>query len=105
MPFPGRALDRARRLARDVVVIDHAPESRWSWFDAEEREIERCWTAVGAFPIARRHDAIAFQRFREFAELDARLAGQGPLSRGRVALLRGQEPIVIPMPYRLVLLA
>lgn len=105
MPLPRRALAHARRLAREVVVIDHAPGSRWSWFAAEEQDVERCWTAVETFPIARRHDVFAFQRFRDFAELDARLARQGPLSQARIDALRGQAPVVIPMPYRLVLLA
>jgi hypothetical protein len=104
MPLPGRALEHARLFARDVVVIDHAPESPWSWFAGEDGDVERCWTAVGAFPIAKRHDVPAFQRFRDFAELEARLAEQGPLSRARIGALRGQEPIVIPMPYRLLLL-
>lgn len=58
-----------------------------------------------SIPIARRHDVFAFQRFRDFAELDARLAGQGPLARARIDALRGERPVVIPMPYRLVRLA
>lgn len=105
MELPGRALDRARQLAREVVVIDHAPESQWSWFAAEEGAVEQCWTTVGAFPVAKRHDVLTFQRFRDFAELSGRLAEQGPVSQARIDALRGQEPIEIRMPYRLVMLA
>lgn len=104
MPEPRRALDHARRLARDVLVLDHAPGSRWSWCAEEDRLVEAAWKAVAEATVRRLQDVDATQEFRDFAELEARLSAQGPVSRERIAPYRGRTPIAIPMPYRLALL-
>jgi len=104
MPEPARALDHAALLARDVLVIDHAPGSQGEWYAAEEHGVEAAWAAVGQTAVRRRRDVEAFQRFNDFAELGARLAQQGPTSEARILSFRGQQPIAIPMPYRLALL-
>ncbi len=54
--------------------------------------------------VRSQRDAEAFQRFDDFAQLEARLAQQGATSLARIASLRGERPITIPMPYRLALL-
>jgi predicted RNA methylase len=100
---PGRALAHARALAPDVVVIDHAPGSRWSWYAAEDRGVEACWRAVERAVIRTETTAEAYQRFSHHAALRAKLAAQGPASRERIADLRGRRAITIPMPYRLAL--
>lgn len=104
MPNPKGALDHARTIARDVLVIDHAPGSPWSWHAAEDGGVEACWAAVAHASVGRRQDVEARQRFGHFAELEAVFAGQGPESRARIASFRGQQPIEISMPYRLALL-
>jgi hypothetical protein len=104
MPDPARALGHAAGLAPDVLVLDHAPGSRWSWYAAEEAEVEAAWSAVESLSVRRRRDVEAFQSFRDFAGLEAKLAGQAARSRERIAPLRRVRPISIPMPYRLVLL-
>jgi hypothetical protein len=104
MAEPAPALDHARELAPDVVVIDHAPGSPWSWLAAEDEAVRRGWAAVAARSPRRQQDVEGWQRFRDHAELEARLAAQGALSRERVAAWRGGEPLAIAMPYRLALL-
>lgn len=104
MTSPDRAVAYARHIAAEVVVVDHVPESRWSWFAAEEEAVARCWTAVCAFPLAKQRDIVASQHFRDFEELETRFVRQGPQSHARIEALRHQAPILIPMPYRLVLL-
>ena len=104
MPDPLRALDHARLLARDVLVIDHAPGSPWEWYAAEEAGIEAGWAAVARGPVRLQRDVEAFQHFNDFAELETRLARQGATSKARIAAFRGQQPIFIAMPYRLALL-
>jgi len=101
---PERALVHASRLAPDVVVIDHAPGSQWMWLAAEEKGVATAWTAVGRRNVRRTLDVGATQRFRDFAELEARLAAQAPPSRERIASRRDQRDISIDMPYRLALL-
>jgi ubiquinone/menaquinone biosynthesis C-methylase UbiE len=104
MAEPERALEHARPLAPDVVVLDHAPHSEWSWCAAEEAMVAAAWRAVGGRAVRRQRDVEAVQRFADFAELESRLSGQGPESRGRIEKYRGQTAISIPMPYRLALL-
>lgn len=104
MAEPERALGHARELAPDVLVMDHAPFSRWSWYAAEETDVETAWKAVERGKIRRRQEIAAFQYFHGFAELEAKLSSQGPKSLERIRPHRGQETISIPMPYRLALL-
>jgi hypothetical protein len=104
MADPARAIRRAQELAEDVLVLDHAPVSRWSWCAAEEDRMETAWKAVESRSVRRRLDVEAAQRFCDYAELEARLAGQGPVSLERIGAYRGHAPICIPMPYRLALL-
>jgi SAM-dependent methyltransferase len=104
MPDPARALAHGRMLAPDVVVIDHAPGSPWSWLAAEEEQVDRGWRAVEAHSVRRRRLVVASQRFADHGELAARLAGQGPESALRLRAYRGQTPIAIAMPYQLALI-
>jgi hypothetical protein len=104
MPEPERALGHARELAPDVVVIDHAPHSRWSWYAAEEGEVAEGWKAVERESIRGRHCVDATQYFHDYTELETRLARQGPKSLERLAPYRGRRSISIPMPYWMALL-
>lgn len=104
MAEPERALAHAAELAPEVVVIGHAPGSRWSWYAAEDVGVEAAWKAAEGRQIRRKRDIEAFQHFRDYAELEARLANQGARSLGRISSLRSQTAIAIPMPYRLALL-
>lgn len=104
MAEPERALGHAKDLADDVVVMDHAPESLWSWYAAEEDKVRVCWKAAERGSIRRSESFEAFQRFRDDSELERRFALQGQASLARIGSLRGQREISIPMPYRLALL-
>ncbi len=104
MAEPDRALAHAAELAPDVLVIGHAPGSLWSWYAAEDRGVEAAWKAVGIRRARRSRDVEAFQRFRDYAELEARLAHQAAPSLERISSLRDRTDISIPMPYRLALL-
>jgi Methyltransferase domain len=104
MPDPERALGHAAELAPEVLIIDHAPGSPWSWCAAEDAAVDAAWSAVARRPIRRRIDVEALQRFRDYAELAAKMAAQGPDSRARIARYRDEKGISIPMPYRLALL-
>jgi tRNA A58 N-methylase Trm61 len=104
MSDPERALDHAGTLAPDVLLIDHAPGSPWSWYADEERQVEAGWQAVERRTIRRQHAVEGEQHFPDYAALETRLAGQGPLCLKRIGAYRDQAPITIPMPYRLALL-
>lgn len=104
MAEPERALAHARELAPDVLVIDHAPGSLWEWYAAEDGKAETGWKAVERGKIRRQQSVEAWQRFPDYAALEAKLAPQGPVSLERIDRHRGESAISIPMPYRLALL-
>jgi len=104
MESPARALAHARRLAPDVLVIDHAPRSPWAWYMAEDREVDAAWEVVARHAIRRRQAVKASQRFRNYDEIESLFAQQGGRALARIASYRGQRKISIPMPYQLALL-
>src|SRR5262245_19911190 len=104
MAEPERALAHARTLAPEVVVIDHAPGSRWEWCAAEDEKVLDAWRAAERYGIRRQNSIEAWQTFGDYAALEARLVGQGAESVKRIACYRGQLDIRISMPYRLALL-
>lgn len=103
MADPTGAIARARTVAPDVVVIDHRPESRWSWFADEDRDMARAWDAVTAAGARRTQDHEAVQEFADYDALRARFAGQSAESHRRIEELRGRTPVTIPMPYGIAL--
>jgi SAM-dependent methyltransferase len=104
LPDPECALVHASQLAPDVVVLDHAPGSQWMWCASEESGVAEAWSAVARRDLRRTLDVRATQRFRDFSELEARLAAQPSPSGERIVTHRGQRDIAIDMPYRLALI-
>ncbi len=103
IPDPARALAHARTLAPDVLVFDHAPGSPWSWQACEEAKVVASWEAVERVGMRSRRDFSGEQVFRGRAELEARLAEQGPLAIERAAKFPVDAVIRIPMDYRCAL--
>ncbi len=104
MPDPAKALARARSLAPETLVYDHAPGSTWAWHAAEEDKVAGSTQAMEAFGIRRRAVFDGEQRFRDYAELHAKVASQGPTAIERAAPFRERRDIVIPMTYLAALL-
>ena len=101
---PVGALECAAKAAPDIVVIDHLPESEWSWYACETEKLEASWGAVEARGVRRRADFQAQQRFRDHDELLGKLGGLGEEAIRRMGKFKGQKDIVIPMPYGIALL-
>lgn len=104
IPDPARGLERARSLAREVVVYDHAPGSTWAYYTVEEDKVLRSTGAMEACGIRRRAVFHGEQRFREYAELREKVASQGATAIERIARFRDRRDIVIPMDYLAALL-
>jgi hypothetical protein len=104
MMDPYRALLHARSLAPDIVVFDHLPGSEWSFYAAEDDKVRRSGEAMDRFGVRLRKTFCAEQRFRDPAELHAKLAGQGAVAADRARRFAGATDIVIPMNYQLALL-
>ena len=104
MPNPRTAIDHARAITSDIVVIDHLPESEWARYANEEKDMARAWEAVAAARPRREESFQALQCFGNHGELRARFSGLGQESLRRISVLQEQAPIAIPMPYRIALL-
>jgi ubiquinone/menaquinone biosynthesis C-methylase UbiE len=104
MEDPRRALKHARALAPDIVVMDHLPGSKWIYYGAEEDRVLRSYKAAEAFGTRRIEKFTIDQRFKDYEELAARLAGEGDVSQRRVSELKGEKDIRIRMDYGLILL-
>ncbi len=104
MADPAKALTKAATLAPEIVVIDHAPGSQWSYFAAEDEIVKRSWHAVGKLPVARQRSYVAEQRFNNYGELFEKVKAQGRESIRRIERFREQKNITIPMTYALALI-
>lgn len=104
MSDPGGAIDHARSLAPYVLVIDHLPDSRWSWYAGEESKLAASWREIEARSIRRRKSFEATQIFERFEDLRCRLETCGEECVRRIAPLASGGRIEIPMPYGIVLL-
>jgi hypothetical protein len=104
MADPRHALAHAATLAPDVVVLDHAADSDWAFLAAEEELVRRGAEAIQGFGVRRRERFRADQRFKDYAELLAKIAGQGTVAVHRAQRFAGATDIVIPMSCELALL-
>jgi predicted RNA methylase len=104
MRDPAAAIDLARAMAEDVVVLDHLPESRWSWYANEDKAVARTWTAVAARGTRAMRSYETVQRFDSYDALRAKFAPQGDESLRRIGELQGRTGIEIPMPYGIALI-
>ena len=104
MDDPSKSLAHARELVPDIVVYDHAPNSEWIYYGAEEDKVRVSSDAMERFGIRRRRAFHALQRFQNHAELAARLAGQGELAIQRAQCFAGALNIAISMEYEAYLL-
>ncbi len=104
MSDPDKALMHARTIAPDIVIFDHSPGSDWTFLAAEEDKVLRSAEAMKHFGIRRRERYCTEQRFADYAELLAKLTGQGAVAIERAQRFKGTKDIVIPMSYELNLL-
>ena len=101
---PAAALRHAHTLAPRILIVDHAPASRWSWYCAEEEKVVHSWEAVDAYTPARAARFLATQVFRIYGELDAKIGMLGEPVFTRIAEFRERSDFEIAMPYRMALL-
>jgi tRNA G37 N-methylase Trm5 len=104
MADPQRALTHAKNLARDIVVYDHSPDSEWIFYGAEEDKVRCSTQAMERFGLRGHERFQAEQRFKDYAQLLAKLSAQGPIAIQRIERFAGATNIVIPMRYELNLL-
>lgn len=107
MADPVRAIGHAATLAPHILIIDHLPESEWSWCACESDKISASWRAIEETPLRRKRLFDAKQHFANFGELSNRLATLGEESARRIRRYESCGPcsgIEISMPYGIVLI-
>jgi SAM-dependent methyltransferase len=102
---PATALRQARALAPEVLVVDAAPGSAWASYLCEAEKVLRGWAATEQFPRALDRTFPGEQRFRDYAELLAKVRVLGECVIRRIEEFEGRQDFSIDMPYRVVLLA
>ena len=101
---PLTALRHAQTLAPEVLVVDPTPGSAWAWHLCETEKVLRGWAAAERFPRAVDRIFPGMQRFRNHAELLAKVQVLGECVIRRVRDFEGRQDFSIDMPYRVVLL-
>jgi 2-polyprenyl-3-methyl-5-hydroxy-6-metoxy-1,4-benzoquinol methylase len=101
---PEAAVRRAQSLAPEILMVDHDPESRWSWYAGETEKITRSWQAARKFGVVREASHRGIHRFKDYAELLARLQGLEEPTLTRIREFEGKTNIEITMPYRMAVL-
>jgi predicted RNA methylase len=101
---PAAAIAKARTLAPDVVVFDHALDSAWAYCVAEEDKVRLVWRILDELPLRQRRQYETVHKFSDFSELLEKVKSQGETAIQRIEKWRGQKNIVIPMTYGLALL-
>ncbi|MDE1858705.1 MAG: class I SAM-dependent methyltransferase [Thaumarchaeota archaeon] len=104
MKDPRWALEHARSLAPDVVVLDHLPRSMWVYYWAGEGDVAKSTETMESFGIRRRSKFTSLQRFKDWKALADRLSGEGEESRRRVLELKDSADVQMAMDYAIYLL-
>jgi len=104
MPDAAKAIKHALAMAPEVLVMDHAPQSRWAYYAAEDHKVAASWKALETFAIKKRQTFTANQTFHDHSEIHEKLKSQGEESIKRISEFTSQKNIVIPMPYAAALI-
>lgn len=103
MEDPRRTLELARSLARDIVIMDHLPGSKWVYYWAGEDEVSRSTKAIESFGIRRKKILVTEQKFDDEKALARRLDRVGREAKRRILELKDAKDIRMRMDYGLFL--
>ena len=104
MDDPKFALELARKLTKDIVVIDHLPRSKWVYYWNGEDDVLESTEAIESFGVRRRRTFVADQHFEDGKALAKRLDEVGGEAKRRILELEGAKDIHMRMDYALYLL-
>ena len=99
-----KTLDHARSMARDIVVIDHVPGSKWIYYWAGEEEVMRSTKVLESYGVRRKKRFTSEAWFKDWQAFADRLTGLGEESRRRVLELKEAKDVRMPMDYCLYLI-
>jgi SAM-dependent methyltransferase len=104
MENPRRTLEIARSLAKDIVVMDHLPGSKWVYYWTGEEAVARSTKAIEWFGFRRKKILVTEQKFEDGKALSQRLSRVGKEAKRRILELKDARDIRMRMDYGLFLL-
>jgi len=104
MDDPKFTLEHARSLAKDIVILDHLPGSKWVYFWAGEEDVLRSTKTIESFGVKRTMKFMTEQRFEDGKALARRLDRVGKEAKRRILELKDAKDIRMRMDYGLYLL-
>jgi hypothetical protein len=104
MTNPVLALNRAGKIARDVVIIDHGLRSEWAYYVAEEEKVRASWQAVKRFKESRHKEHSTEHKFKNYEELLNKVMPQGDIAIQRIEKFKDKLDISILVTYELALI-
>ncbi len=99
MPSPTSAIEHALSLAPAIVVIDHAKDSDWSYYVAEEEKVRISTRAIQNTSSFSQKTYQSEQYFENYAELFDKVKPQGTVAIERIEKYKGVSPIRIEAAY------
>lgn len=102
---PKAALDHALTLAPEILIVDHQPDSPWSWATLETEKLHRSSAAINNYTLKKESTYEARQSFTSYEDLIKKVNGLGQECIQRIATFQNTiTPIDIAMPIGLKLI-
>lgn len=104
MDDPLAALKHAKQMYAHVIILDHIPNSKWSWYTLEDEKLAKSWKAISEFKIKKEERYTLNQEYDTYDDLASKLSVLGDKSIERIQELKNCDKISIPMPFSLILI-
>jgi hypothetical protein len=104
MVDPKRAIEHAKALGVDIIVMDHWTESEWAYRIDEKEKVEASWGAVKLFRLKKMEKYDTVQLFSDYEELYQKIKVMGAIAVSRIQPFRNQKSFTIPMSYAMALI-
>ncbi|MGB8951357.1 MAG: class I SAM-dependent methyltransferase [Candidatus Aminicenantales bacterium] len=101
MADAAKAIAKAVKMAKDIIVIDHALESEWAYIVSEEEKVKKTWQALEKFSIYTKQTYNTRHLFHDYRELYDKVAVQGEITVKRIKKFRKARDFSIPFSYTL----
>lgn len=94
-----KALDKGRKLASTVIIIDHSWQSKWIQYIDEAEKVERVRKYLEKERPKRIKSFHAKQYFSHYKELEEKVKSQGEKAINSIQEFKGKEKIEIDFEY------
>lgn len=101
---PNEALEFAKGISNNILIIDHSKFSKWSYYTLESDKLEKSWSAINNFEYKKHKAFDEYQFFNDFSELKDKLSVLGDECMKRIKEFENESNIKIYMPYEICLI-